>query len=87
MKTNEVVRYISGRNNSITISIIKKLCDGLGITIEEFFSSELFTNLEQKINDCKNRPQRPVFLIYLLAQCDSTMSLYHETHIPDAHFG
>lgn len=31
---NNIVR---GRNNSATISTIKKLCDGLGITIQEFF--------------------------------------------------
>ena len=40
---------VSGRNNSTTISTIKKLCDGLGITIEDFFHSELFRNLEQEI--------------------------------------
>ncbi len=40
---------ISGRNNSTTISTVKKLCDGLGITIEDFFDSELFWNLEQEI--------------------------------------
>ncbi|MFQ8599323.1 MAG: helix-turn-helix transcriptional regulator [Oscillospiraceae bacterium] len=40
---------VSGRNNSATISTIKKLCDGLGITIEEFFNSELFRGLEQEI--------------------------------------
>ena len=28
---------------------INKLCDGLGITIDEFFHSELFTGLEQEI--------------------------------------
>ena len=41
-----VNNIISGRNRSATISTIKKLCDGLGITIEEFFSSDLFKNLE-----------------------------------------
>lgn len=40
---------VSGRNNSTTISTIKKLCDGLNITIPEFFSRELFENLEQEI--------------------------------------
>ena len=40
---------ISGRNNSTTISTVKKLCDGLGITIEDFFDSELFRDLEQEI--------------------------------------
>lgn len=38
-----------GRNNSTTISTIKKLCDGLDITVIEFFSSILFENLEQEI--------------------------------------
>ncbi len=40
---------ISGRNNSTTVSTIKKLCDGLGITIDEFFRSDLFSDLEQEI--------------------------------------
>lgn len=40
---------ISGRNNSTTISTIKKICDGLEITIQEFFSSEIFNDLEQEI--------------------------------------
>ena len=44
-----VNNIVSGRNNSATISTIKKLCDGLGITIEEFFDSDLFRNLEQEI--------------------------------------
>ena len=44
-----VNNIISGRNRSATISTIKKLCDGLGITIEEFFHSKLFQNLEQEL--------------------------------------
>ena len=40
---------ISGRNNSTTVSTIKKICDGLGITINEFFQSDLFKDLEQEI--------------------------------------
>ena len=28
---------VSGRNNSATISTIKKICDGLNITLGEFF--------------------------------------------------
>ena len=44
-----VNNIVSGRNNSATVSTIKKLCDGLGITIEEFFNSELFRELEQEI--------------------------------------
>ena len=38
-----------GRNNSTTISTIKKLCDGLNIDIKEFFNSSLFDDLEQEI--------------------------------------
>lgn len=44
-----VNNIISGRNNSATVSTIKKLCDGLDISIEDFFSSELFRGLEQEI--------------------------------------
>ena len=33
----------------ISIITIKKLCDGLGITLGEFFSTPEFDNLEQEI--------------------------------------
>lgn len=44
-----VNNIVSGRNHSATVATIKKLCDGMGITIEEFFNSELFRGLEQEI--------------------------------------
>ena len=44
-----VNNIVSGRNRSVTISIIKKLCDGLDITIQAFFDSPLFQQLEQEI--------------------------------------
>ena len=44
-----VNNIVSGRNNSATISTIKKLCDGLGITIQELFASSLFAELEQEV--------------------------------------
>lgn len=44
-----VNNIVSGRNNSATVSTIQKLCDGLGITIQDFFRSELFVALEQEI--------------------------------------
>ena len=44
-----VNNIVSGRNNSATVATVKKLCDGLGITIEEFFQDDLFRNLEQEI--------------------------------------
>ena len=40
---------ISGRNNSATVSTIKKLCDGLDLSIIEFFSDDIFLSLEQEI--------------------------------------
>ena len=40
---------VSGRNNSATVSTVKKLCDGLDISILDFFSSPLFLDLEQEI--------------------------------------
>ena len=39
----------SKRNNSATVATIKKLCDGLEITLGEFFSTPDFDNLEQEI--------------------------------------
>lgn len=44
-----VNNIVSGRNRSATVSTIKKLCDGLGITIQDFFKSDLFDGLEQEI--------------------------------------
>lgn len=44
-----VNNIVSGRNNSATVSTLKKLCDGLGITITEFFNDALFADLEQEI--------------------------------------
>lgn len=53
--------YISGVSNSTIRGVfynrsknpgvvtIKKLCDGLGITLAQFFDTELFNNLEQEI--------------------------------------
>ena len=40
---------ISGRNTTTTVSTIQKICDGLEITILDFFTSPLFENLEQEI--------------------------------------
>jgi len=44
-----VNNIISGRNNSTSIATIKKLCDGLDITLGEFFSTPEFDSLEQEI--------------------------------------
>lgn len=36
-------------DNRPTVSTIKKICDGLGITLAEFFTSQIFENVEQEI--------------------------------------
>ena len=40
---------VGGRNDSTTISTIKKLCDGLEITIQDFFNSDVFDDLEPEL--------------------------------------
>lgn len=37
------------RRRDVSIITIKKLCDGLGMTLGEFFSTVEFDNLEQEI--------------------------------------
>lgn len=44
-----VNNIVSGRNNSATVSTIQKLCDGLGITIVDFFSDEVFRDIEPEV--------------------------------------
>ncbi len=43
---NDIVK---GTTYNAGIATIKKLCDGLGISIRDFFDSDLFTHLEQEI--------------------------------------
>ena len=40
---------VLGKNKSPTVSTIKKICDGLEITVQEFFNSVIFDDLEQEI--------------------------------------
>ena len=40
---------VSGRNSTTTVSTVQKICDGLEISILDFFTSPLFENLEQEI--------------------------------------
>ena len=44
-----VYSMLDERRKELSINTIKKLCDGLGITLGEFFSTQLFDNLEQEI--------------------------------------
>ena len=41
---------VSGRNKSTTISTVKKICDGLEMSIVEFFDADIFKELEQEIS-------------------------------------
>ncbi len=40
---------VSGRNNGATISTVKKICDGLDVSIIDFFQAPCFENLEQEL--------------------------------------
>lgn len=40
---------MTGRTHNPGVATLKKLCDGLDISIRKFFDSELFANLEQEI--------------------------------------
>ncbi len=44
-----VYSMLDARRKEITINVIKKLCDGLDMTLGEFFSAPIFDELEQEI--------------------------------------
>lgn len=44
-----VYSMLDERRREITINVIKKLCDGLDMTLGEFFSAPIFDELEQEI--------------------------------------
>lgn len=44
-----VYSMLDERRKELSINTIKKLCDGLKISLGDFFSTELFDNLEQEI--------------------------------------
>ena len=44
-----VYSMMQNNRKNISITTIKKLCDGLEITLGEFFSTDEFDNLEQEI--------------------------------------
>lgn len=44
-----VKSILNGESKNPGIVTIKKLCDGIDITLGEFFSTESFNNLEQEI--------------------------------------
>ena len=44
-----VYSMLDGRRKEITINVIKKLCDGLDMSLGEFFAAPIFDELEQEI--------------------------------------
>jgi DNA-binding Xre family transcriptional regulator len=44
-----VYSMLDGRRREVTINLVKKLCDGLDMTLGEFFSAPVFDELEQEI--------------------------------------
>ena len=44
-----VYSMMDGRRKELSINVIKKLCDGLDMTLGEFFSAKVFDELEQEI--------------------------------------
>lgn len=44
-----VYSVFNSDRKDIGIVLIKKICDGLDITLEEFFSSNIFSSLEQEL--------------------------------------
>ena len=46
---SSVYSMLNESRNDIGMVLLKKLCDGLEISITEFFNDDLFRNLEQEI--------------------------------------
>lgn len=42
---------VCGDRKNPTISTIKKVCDGLGMNVQEFFDHDCFENLESEVSD------------------------------------
>ena len=62
---------IGGRNRSTTVSTVKKVCDGLDITIQDFFDSDLFRGLEQELKEPRNMAASGQTLNPLISRCKS----------------
>ena len=44
-----VYSLLDARRKDVSITTLKKLCDGLDMEMGEFFSADVFRNLEQEI--------------------------------------
>ena len=46
---SSVYSMFDARRKEVSIDLIKKLCDGLDMTLGEFFSTQAFDELEQEV--------------------------------------
>lgn len=46
---SSVYSMLDPRRKEVSVNLVKKLCDGLDMTLGEFFSAALFDELEQEI--------------------------------------
>ncbi|MBQ9298964.1 MAG: helix-turn-helix transcriptional regulator [Clostridia bacterium] len=44
-----VYSMLDARRREVSINVIKKLCDGLGVSLGDFFSAPVFESLEQEL--------------------------------------
>ena len=44
-----VYSMLDGSRKEVTVNLVKKLCDGLDMTLGDFFSAPFFDELEQEI--------------------------------------
>lgn len=44
-----VYSIVNNKNKNPGIVSLKKICDGFGITIRDFFNTDLFDNVEQEV--------------------------------------
>ena len=46
---SSVYSMLDPRRKEVSVNLVKKLCDGLDMTLSEFFSAAVFDELEQEI--------------------------------------
>ena len=46
---SSVYSMLDPRRKEVSVNLVKKLCDGLEMTMGEFFSAKVFDDLEQEI--------------------------------------
>ena len=49
VRQSTVNDFMNDRSTTITITTVKKLCNGFGISVRDFFQSDFFRNVEQEI--------------------------------------